>query len=223
VPVAGVPEIFVDGVNAYISTETSVEALWECVKHYQQDCESGKIGEIIKNAAKTHQKHFSETVVREHLTEYYDFIIADYQKRAPFKIITSEELSAFIQPVYDKIGILRQKSDKVASVVERCVWHYGALGLVFKTGGRASMWGAGDFGQKTLAVLKVLWSNIEIVNFIDTKAEGTYCGIKIINRDEADFSGIDYVFLAFAADKSQVIEWLAEKGKRYNADVFALL
>ncbi|MDR0219853.1 MAG: glycosyltransferase family 4 protein, partial [Lachnospiraceae bacterium] len=32
VPVAGVPEIFVDGVNAYISTETSVEALWECVK-----------------------------------------------------------------------------------------------------------------------------------------------------------------------------------------------
>jgi hypothetical protein len=223
VPVAGVPEIFVDGVNAYISTETSVEALWECVKRYRQDCESGRIGEIIKNAAGTYQKHFSETVVREQLTEYYDFIVADYQKRAPFKIITAEELSAFIQPVYERINARRREIGELALLAERLVWHYSVLDPFLSAGGRAYIWGAGDFGQKTLAILKVLWNNIEVANFIDTKAEGTYCGIEIINRDKADFSGIDYVFLAFAAEKSQAIEWLAAKGKRYNTEAFALL
>ncbi|MDR0220512.1 MAG: glycosyltransferase family 4 protein [Lachnospiraceae bacterium] len=221
-PVAGVPEIFVNGVNAYISAETGVEALWECVRCYMQDCESGKIEEIIKNAEETYQRHFSETVVREQLSDYYDFILADYLESKPSPIVTAGELLDFIKPLREKVNTHRQELGSRASIIERLVWHYSTYGIIFGAGGRAYIWGAGDYGQKTLAMIKALWENIEVVNFIDIKAEGSCCGLEIVNSDKADYEAVAYIFLAFAADKSQAIEYLAAKGKRYNIDVFVL-
>jgi hypothetical protein len=141
VPVAGVPEIFKNGENAYISKDHSIEALWECLVNYQSDRQSGRLLQITKNAEATYRQYFSEAVVREQLSEYYDFIISDYRAHEKQAAIAVEDINNFIKPLYDRI-CQRQGEISDFPLALRRVWQYSLIDKLLKPG-KAYIWGAG--------------------------------------------------------------------------------
>lgn len=220
VPIAGVPELFRNRENAYISKENSVEALWESIQNYVSDCKSGKISEIIKNAETIYYNHFTESVVRRRLSNYYDFIAGDNNISDKRKKITIDEILEFIRPIYNKV-LDNQNKFKNLTRIYKHIWYYSFLNMILGPG-RAYIWGAGKLGEQTVEVVKVLWEKIEIIHFIDEQKQGTYHDIEIVSSDEADFGQVDYVFLAFASGRDHVIDWLEEMGMKYNETVFVL-
>lgn len=221
VPISGIPELLINGENAYISKDNSIDALLVSVNDYLLDCESGKINEIIKNAEITYHNHFSPEVIRKQLSDYYDFIIRNNneckQKR---QVISINDLSAFIQPIHKKISANQESFSDLSKIYKR-VWYYSHLNEIL-TAKQAYIWGAGKLGKQALEIIATFWEQIDITHFIDGQKSGIYCDIEIINRDQIDFEKDCYIFIAFEFGQEQAIDWLAKKGIKLNENIFIL-
>lgn len=219
VPVAGVPEVFQHGYNAYISTDYEVDSLVSCIRQCSEDMKSGSIEVIKRNALLTHRKFFSKEAVKSSLKSYYAFLTREERGNADNSELL-EAVKRHIQPIYERL-IQRKNLFTDYEYVKKNIWYYSYLDKILKKG-RVYIWGAGKAGMLAYHILTVLWTDLEVIGFIDNRLTGALFEKKIVRYEDADLEETDYIFLAFGSWKEDVIDNLEQRGLRYNIRVFEL-
>lgn len=215
-PVAGVPELMQDKKNAYISkgfeVADIVDSIIECTESYM----TGTIECIQENATATWKENFSRDVIHAQLEDYYAYMISEVQMEKPKKTVDLE-CRREIEEICCKI--------KQSGIEEDFVWQKSYyLNFLKKNlkSGKAYIWGAGKYGEIAKKLTEILYQNIEITAFVDTRKTGEYLGIPIIAQNEMKLNEVRYVFLAFAEGREDVIEFLENQGLQYNDRIWIL-
>lgn len=214
-PVAGVPELFKDKVNAFLSrdyTEDSIKtSILECMEYYK----NGKIYGIHENARHTWLKHFEQGVIREQIEEYYSEIMKDPR-------IGDVQLFWDISDEVKQIEILL--SDIIDSgeqwIRKRCLY-YSFLRKNLKEG-YVYIWGAGKWGRLTLDIMKRICPNIQIVAFIDTYKKGIYCEKPVIKPEDISFESNYFYCISFYENRDMVISYLEGQGLVLNRQIWCM-
>lgn len=215
-PVAGVPELLKDERNAYISEGYRVEDVANCIMKCFYAYQDGNIKKIHDEAAILWNENFSGDVVRRQLNEYYQFILDDFyiNSRAKLENRISENDIKQIEMRLRNAGITAE------DVLSKC-YYYTCLTKILKPG-VTYIWGAGKYGKYAQELIKILFSEIKVLAYIDQNKKGNYLGITIILPEQIELKKTDYVFLGFVQGREKVIEYLEERGMEYNKDIWIL-
>lgn len=214
-PVAGVPELMVDGYNSYISSGFEIGDIACIISKCFIDYENGNVNKIHINAEDTWKENFAQNIVRDQLEKYYRIVINEFPANRNY----DNMLYAF-DYIKNHIERIAQVNFQENIVHER-YYYYAFLKKKLK-GKSAYIWGAGNWGKIAYQLLQTLLPHIEVYAFIDQNKEGYYLGLPIIGIDEIKLSQIDYIFLGFAGEKDDVINYLQQKGLRYNDRIWRL-
>lgn len=213
-PVAGVPEVFVDKKNSFISKDFSMESIsqsiLECVESYQ----SGKIIEIHQNAEKTWINNFKRDTVREKINLYYKEIVSEmfFGRLSSFDVI--------IKDIEEVEEILYEIKEKETWICKRFLYYTFIKKKVHK--GKIYIWGAGKFGRLAFEMLHKLCPDVEVVAFIDMKKEGTYCGIPIIKLGGVPVQQNVFYTISFISDRDEAISYLEDNGLELNRQILII-
>lgn len=204
-PVAGVPEVFIDEDNAFISMDFSeesiIESLLKCLEYYK----NGKISEIHSSAAKTWRKCFKRESIKNSLDLYYKRIERNY-KQGDAKI--------FELLLKDLIEV-KELLSGIKGVSEHWIYAKGLYLLTIKnmlSRGEIYIWGAGNWGKLTMDILMKLCPDLKIVAFIDISKEGMISGIPIIKPNEVIYGQSLYYSVSFNSGREQAIDYLENRG-----------
>ena len=218
-PVAGVPEIFRNEYNAFITEgydETHIyRAIISCLKSYAD----GSIAFIHTNAKNTWKDFFSPETVGNEINGYYMAIIAD-GKTGDGTVYDSQPLKE-VNALYKTLWLEKTLSLELGEFIGKKIWY--CYFLKKKIGkGKACIWGAGKLGGLAFELVKILELEIEITAFIDMAKTGQYCGKPIRKPTDIDYGQTDYVFISFAGSRDEVVKYLCENGMVYHKNVFLL-
>lgn len=215
-PVAGVPELFINELNAFISTDYSIQSIYDslmlCIEFYNNQ----KIKEIHKKAEETWHTHFSPNVIRESINNLYQDIVE--RKISIKKEINIEALKKEVYETYILLDGL--KNDNRENIKKKSYYYSFIKKKIVN--GKVYIWGAGNFGRLAYELINIFHMDIEIVAFIDKEKEGDYLGIPIIKPEEIDFENVNYFFISFYKKNTEAIEFLKQNNKIYNKDVWLL-
>lgn len=215
-PVAGVPELLKDKINAYISEGYGVEDVANCIMKCFYAYQDGSIEKVHEKATVLWDENFSDDVVRKQLNEYYQFILEDFYKKPRNKLkneISKNDVKQIEIRLYNK-GIMEE------DILSKC-YYYACLTKILKSG-MAYIWGAGNYGKYAQELIKILFPKIEILSYIDQNKKGDYLDIPIILPEQVEWNKVDYVFLGFVQGREKVIEYLEKRKLEYNKDVWIL-
>lgn len=203
-PVAGVPEIFVDKENSFISKDFSADSIAEsiltCLKYY----ENGKVSQIHVNAIQTWLKHFDRKIVREQLDLYYKQIAEDQ---------SFESVEPFLQ-IKEKIKQENILANKMGDTIDgwiykRCLYYIIVKQALSK--GKIYIWGAGNYGIMTAKILERMCPALEIVAFVDKNRKGEVEGIPIKRIDEIPINPNFFYSVSFTGGRNEAIKFLENK------------
>lgn len=210
-PVAGIPELLHDGENAYICKDYSVCSVKRKICEYIKDIDSSKLYRIRENARNTWKDNFDKNVVFNQLCSMYKKMLdnanGDKYEQESYSILESDIMKISEENV--DIPYVYSKS-----------YYYFMLASRLKSG-TAYIWGAGNFGCQAYNIIKKVFRNIEIKGFIDIRKKGEYQGCPIIEKDDIG-RDTDYIFLSFAADKSEAVSFLKALGYVLYKDIWLL-
>lgn len=209
-PVAGVPELMINKENSYISRGFGVSDIIESILECLDDYVTGAIDTILENARTTWNENFSRNVICDQLKTYYLHMLSS-DKGYMGDVFDDIEYSDGIKSIYHKI----QQSDIEDSLVYKRCYYYTFLKKNLKSG-KVYIWGAGKYGGIAKKLIEILFDDIEIEAFLDSKKTDEYLGIPIVSPEMADYNKVTYVFLAFAAGREQVISYLENQNLKYN-------
>ncbi len=216
-PVAGVPEVFVDKKNAFISKDFSEEAIADSIADCLKYCENGMIRKIDENAAKTWKAYFERNYIKELLNQYYEEIMSqEKQKDIAIFHILEQEISGLEKYI--------QVSTGVAGNTELYLAHslYYLTVREKLSSGIAYIWGAGKNGKKTYKILKCLCPSLKIEAFVDRSKEGFIERIPIIKPEQLPVN-IEYFYsISFNNGASWAVEFLESKGLKLNEQIWLL-
>ena len=215
-PVAGVPELLHDRINAYISRGYDSKHIAECILNCFMDYKNGFVWTLHNKAEQLWKECFSIESVKEKLNSYYSYIRKDYYKSSP-KCIEEKISKQEIMDVYKKIYKL---SEEIPEIRGRC-YYYTCLKNMLKTG-NAYIWGAGKYGKYAKKIIEILFPEIKVIAYIDQRKIGHYIGIPIIEPDCVNTEKVDYIFIGFVNGRNQVIQYLQEKNFEYNRNIWIL-
>lgn len=213
-PVAGVPEIFANQYNAFISKGYEVEdifnAIIDCLNFYQD----GRITELHYNARYTWNQYFSPSAVRNQINMYYIDIINDLKigKMDSYDLVPVSELkeiSKRFDTMFDGSAVFRKR-----------VLYYRYIKNIVR--GKVYIWGAGELGKCAYRLIQLLDLEVDVVAFIDKGKTGWYLDKPIKRLDEINFNEADYIFISFEYNRDDAIDYLNTKGIIYNQKSFIL-
>lgn len=204
-PVAGVPEVFVDKKNAFISRDFSEEAITssilECIEYYQ----NGRIQEIHDKARETWFENFDRKVVRKQLDAYYNEI----KNRKIFQgTVSFDAAKADIAKIE---ALLNTVDDLGETWIHRRGYYYLAVKRALKKG-KIYIWGAGKWGKIAVEILNALCPNLEVAAFIDNEKKGSLNGLPIKRFDDIECNGEFLYSVSFAKEREDAIQRLKNKG-----------
>lgn len=212
-PVAGVPEIFKNSYNGFVSKDFEVASVYESVIDCLDSYKDGNIAKIHLNEECTWERFFSPNIVRMQIKQYYEDIIKSFVSKENVLDEISREvikISKLLQPVFMNNNMFKS----------RCLY-YSLLDNILKAG-RVYIWGAGVYGKIAKEILDIIKPEIEVLGFIDRSKVGIYLQKPIISPEDIQYSEVDYIFIGFAYGKEEVIEFLKEKQFNYNEKVWLL-
>lgn len=214
-PVAGVPEIFIDKENAFISKDYTEEAVVLSVLEYLEYCRNGRISEIKNRAKKTWQKYFDRKVVMKQLDSYYKEIKTN-------EIFQGIEEFVQIERTVKKIEATIKDLDDMGEVwIHNRGLYYMTVQKMFK-GKKIYIWGAGKWGKLSLEILRHLIKNVEVISFIDSNKEGWIDDVQIKKPNEIVYNK-DFIFsVSFAIGRDSVITYLQSKGLVLYENIWCL-
>lgn len=215
-PVAGVPELLKDEVNAYISSGYEAKDIADCIRRCFYAYQDGSIKAIHKQAEALWNENFSVPAVTKQLDEYYHHILSDFTK-CPKRRFENKISGSVVKQVYMRLTHVGIEDEYILS---KCCY-YACLGEILKCG-KAYIWGAGKYGKYAKQLLETVLQGIEIIAYIDRIKTGNYLGIPIVYPEQAELQKADYIFIAFDQGKEQAIADLEEKGFGYNRDIWLL-
>lgn len=210
-PVAGVPEIFENGYNAFISMDNTVNsirnALVKCIQSYK----SGDIREIHWNAEKTWDNNFARSIVREQIDSYYkEVIMHPYIEKGDFLYIMPE--------VKQTVRMLSDVYDDCEGMQQRALYHT-ILRKELKSG-KMYLWGAGKMGGYAYKILSVICPDLEIMAFIDKRKEGNYYGLPILKVEELPIDKTLLYGIGFCDGRENAIAYLEKMGLELNKQIW---
>lgn len=214
-PVAGVPEVFVDKKNAFISRDFSVETIAGSILEYIEYCRSGKVSAIHDRARQTWEKCFERNAVMNQIDSYYIEIKAKDSFRG---------IDAF-ERIEEKVSKTQALVYGVDDLGEGWIRKRGLYYMIVQKALRKKkiyIWGAGKWGRLTLEILKRLCDSIEIIAFIDSGKEGRIDDVPIKKPDEIVFDKKYFYSVSFASGRETVIEYLKNKGLTLYENVWCL-
>lgn len=213
-PVAGVPEIFVNNYNAYISKGYEVEDVYNTIIECLNSYEDKRINELHCNARYTWGKYFSPDAVRKQINEYYIDIIENLQiaRKDIYDLISVKEL----KNIWNQLDAMPNCAD----VFRKRVLYYKYVKKIVK--GNVYIWGAGKFGKYAYRLIQLLDLEVDIVAFIDNGKTGWYFDKPIRKPNEIAYTEADYIFISFENNRYEVIDFLNQKGFIHNQKTFIL-
>lgn len=214
-PVAGVPEVFVDKENAFITQDFSDDSVVESILSYIEYCQNGKIDYIHKNAEQTWLKNFDRKLVIEQMESYYKVIVKNknFESIRPFYILKEKiKDTEALLPNVDSLG--------EDFVYNRAVY-YSVVRKQLKKG-KIFIWGAGKWGMVTRNILKTLCPNLEIAAFIDKDRKGSVCNIPIKCPEDITYDRQYYYSVSFNVGKDEAIQYLEDKGLQLFDHIWSL-
>lgn len=215
-PVAGVPELLKDRINAYISKGYETDDIVECIVRWAADYNNPVIENIHKQAELVWKENFSPDIVRKKLDSYYAYILEDYQK-CPEKMSNSLISDQDIRMTQQ---LLKQNGIKEPDILSR-IYYYTCLTVLLHSGD-AYIWGAGKYGKFAKQIIEVLFPKIKVKAYIDSMKTGEYCGIPVFRPDQVKMESVSYIFIGFGNGRKAVIDYLDKMGFVYNKDVWIL-
>lgn len=228
-PVAGVPEIIVDGENGYLTKDYSEEALYEKILQVQNDVKNGMIEKVLSNAKETFLKNHSPQAVTKQLIQYYEYVIEDFRdgdevksERELFYIDTiRRSFKDLLRKFYQNRGNFSEP-DKVALKL----WYlYHIQEIVRKAIARESkfyIWGTGKYGMVVKEIIEIFMPEISIEGFLDSHRTGDFQGHQIYQPDEILKNVNTIVFIAAVNGQDEMIEQLEKNSFFLNENYFIL-
>lgn len=212
-PVAGVPEVFTNVDNAFVSKDFTIssirESLEECIRSYQ----SGDICEIHRRAKETWINYFARKKVREQIDSYYKEISKlPYTAEGDFSNIMSE--------VRQTIRMLSDVYDDCEGMQPRALYHT-TLRDELKLG-KMYLWGAGKMGAYAYKILSVLCPDLDILAFVDRNKDGEYYGLPIIKPEELPIDKTLFYGIAFCCGREDAMCYLEERGLELNEQIWVI-
>ena len=212
-PVAGVPEIFADCRNAFISEDYSAESVSRCMQVCLAYYQSGKIREIHEKAAHTWENHFSRGKIRKELELYYRMICA-HKPSGDIDVFDSLECLT-----RETESLLEGVDDTETDWIRRRGLYYATIRERLREG-TVYIWGAGKWGRLTVAILRRLCPELEIAAYVDRQKTGRLEGIPIKKPDEIPYQKGFYYCVSFLDGRNGTIRFLKEKGLVLNRQVW---
>lgn len=217
-PVAGVPELLVDGKNGFLTEGYGEQYIYEAFLRYLTLREKDQVKQIVKNAKITYLQNHTYAVVGEKLEDYYQWIIQDYRSRNIPYLTVNEVAQEFQKSLADK------KQEKSIISMRSQVWFlYHVFSKINRKENRKiAIWGAGHWGSMVLEWIHVWGKEVEIMGFIDTKKQGTYLGYPIFGEKEKVVEECGTIFVAMGNVEAihEVMSYLEICGKVRNQDFF---
>lgn len=214
-PVAGVPEVFFDKNNSFISVDFTVEgikdSILECLEYYK----NGKIIDIHKNAEKTWLSNFERKTVRKQIDLYYKYISANGYFRDNKEFLNIEK------DVKQTELLLHDINDDGEKWIYTKYLYYTLVRKKLKKG-KIYIWGAGKLGKLTFEILKKICPDTEIIAFIDRYKEGSYCEIPVIKLEDVQFDQSSFYCISFASGRYEAIQYLEDKGLALNTQIWCM-
>lgn len=215
VPVAGVPEIFINNYNAFISEGYSVNDVVQSIKDFIKASQNGNLMRIKKNMEVSWKKYFSQDIVREQLKEYYQYIIRHFICRK----FEDLDLKLEVYKTYELLKPILSISPKL----KIHVLYYTFLKKTLKKK-KVYLWGAGNNGKIAWEMIRVLQLPFEVTAFIDrVKTEIDFCDVPIEKIEDVCFGNEDFIFfICFYDKREQAVKYLENKGLEQNKEIFYL-
>lgn len=216
-PVAGIPEVFKNHVNAFISEDFSVRAIIAAIEDCYSWCKDKKINEIKKNVFETWKNNFSLDINAIKLNDYYSEIIEKNRYVKKRQWIEPE----FVEEVEKMESMILEKCTNGLEIASHAFYcNYIMKRLCAEDNKKVYIWGAGKYGSMAYDFLSHCIQNIEILGFLDKYKEGSYLGYSIINPRNIIYNKDTHVFLAFAGDVWSAINSLKRKGFEFLENVW---
>lgn len=204
-PVAGVPELFIDKYNSFISKDFSYQnlskSIFECAMYHM----NGKIEDIHKRAEKTWLENFDRKKIRENIEKYYQDIL---KKKKFNKISCFDEIEKSIKSIDILLNNIDDNNEKW--IRKRSLYYLTVQKYLCK--GNVYIWGAGIRGKLSYAILKKICPEVQIIAFIDTNKIGTFCGLPIIKVDDIPINKNAYYCVSFAIGSEYAVQHLESFG-----------
>lgn len=212
-PVAGVPEVFINEKNAFISKDFSLQSIVDNLDNCLKWFANGRAKEIHECAIDTWNENFARHRVRKQIAEFYAYVQErPYIEEGDFDelICKARETAEILANVYLSCEGMQRRALYHAKIKEE---------LAF---GKIYLWGAGKMGGFAFQVLKSLCPKLEIVAFVDRNKRGEYCNLPIIRPEELPIDKAHYYGVCFGSGREKVIDFLQERGLTLNKQIWIL-
>lgn len=215
-PVAGVPEVFTNNDNAFISADFSVSSIMKSIMECLDCYADGEISRIHKNAKNTWKSNFDRRLVREQTASYYENILADRSFKGIVPFLDIKEEIGRTEVLLRDVDV----TDDEEWVYTRSLYY---TFLKKKICGREIyIWGAGKMGKLTKSVLEKVFSDFKIVAFLDANKEGIYCDVPIIKPSDVSISKEAFYLISFVRGQIEAIRYLEARGLELNTQIWCM-
>lgn len=212
-PVAGVPELFVNRINSFISRDFTyqsiAESVLDCFVYYKYQ----NIKEIHKNAEKTWMDNFQRKIVRNKIDEYYHDIL---NRNQIIDIHPFYDVKKMIWPIK---SILNNIDDKEENWIYGRHIYYSVLKKIIGAK-KIYIWGAGKRGVLTYEILEKMGYAEQIIAFIDKEKKGFCCGISVRRVEDILIEKNSIYCISFAIDNCKAVQYLEKKGLQLNKQIW---
>lgn len=219
-PVAGVPEIFQNGINAYISEDYHAQSLADCIISCYRDIELGNDSKIRANLYQTWKEHFSQDVIRGQLQTIYTQIREDCCT-APKQRQQDYSYMEIVRTIYEKLRDKYGEKNQIYPDPKSRSFYYYYMQKSIRSG-TAYIWGAGKYGSIAKDILECIFPMIELKGFIDAKKTGIYEGKEVISTEMLQQKVADYIVIGFCERKEQAVSKLKNIGYFYGKNLWIL-
>jgi hypothetical protein len=217
-PVAGVPELLIDGVNGFVSKGFSADDLYEAFERYITFRKEKRIADVVNCAYDTYLTNHTYEVSYQKLDEYYRDILTNQVKNETRFVTIKDSFERVLK--FGKEIHLDSYSEKTKNLV----WFlYHIKQIVdehqYHT---AAIWGAGKLCAVAIEFCKIF--TLQIIGIMDSFQTGEKDGY-ILSRPSSDMiKKADVVILAMAdIDACEENSLFIEKsGKIRNTSYFLI-
>lgn len=212
-PVAGVPELLSNGVNAFISEDYSSDSIFNSFIYYIDAVHDKILEGIVDKAYETYLSNHTPESVGPRLEEYYNYIYKSFFERD--KKVYNISLMSELRRFYEE----RRLSDYSEYTRDHC-WYLYHLSKTLEYGATVYVWGAGRFG-----VIGIEWSKVlglVIKGFLDSGVKDKFQGYDVESPTEELIKEADYIIVAVAKSDyvEQIMIQLKEYGLKRNKNYF---
>lgn len=222
-PVAGVPEVIIDGENGILTEGYEKEDFSKALIRAKEFALNGKADEItvaeVETAKNVHSKEkvyegllsFYHKVMNNPLCSHREYLIDDF--RSDFgELIRSYKK---VEPDFSDKKYIRSK-----------LWYlfYWRNAIVDEADNGRSiyLWGAGNNAKKVLELMRAFLPEVKIEAVIDSNKKGKYEDYTIISPEDYFDMNNGVALLSLFNGQTEVIERLQIEEKRYGKDYFVL-